>query len=209
MTGVLDVSEIKAIIFDLGRVLVNVDIDAGFFGYLRSHSPSADESISKMMDNDLFAAYNTGRLSPQEFHTRLCERFGLQHSFDEFKHLWCHVFSPMPGMQELVTALKKQFRIGLLSDTDPLHWAHIADRFPVAALFDRPTLSFQIGFRKPDRRAFWAAANAVDTPPPQCLYIDDLSVNVAGAAATGMDAVQFMSVPQLKQELAARSIRYE
>ncbi len=201
--------EIKAIIFDLGRVLVNVDINAGFFGYLRSQAGSPDESISKMMEHDLFAPYNTGRLTPQEFHARLCERFGLQHSFDAFKHLWCDVFSPMPGMQELATALKKQFPIGILSDTDPLHWDYIRSRFPVAALFDRPTLSFQTGHKKPDRRAFLAAAAAVDTPPPQCLYIDDLSVNVAGAAAVGMDAVQFVSVPQLKQELAARSIQYE
>lgn len=198
---------IKGIIFDLGRVLVNVDINRGYFRYLRASSKT-DQSLSQMMRDDLMAAYNTGRLTPEQFYVRLCQRFNIVDEFERFKVLWCSVFSEMPGMFELVSALKRNFRLGMLSDTDPLHWAHICQHFPIVRFFEKPTLSFQTGVLKPDPKAFLAAAKSLDLPPTDCLYIDDLADNVAGAKKVGMDAVQFVSVSDLKKQLQTRHIDF-
>lgn len=196
---------IQGIIFDLGRVLVDVDIDGGYFRQLRP-AAKTDESLSRMMQDDLLAAYNTGRLTPEQFHIQLCRRLNIVHEFDQFKQLWCSVFSEMPGMFELVSALKRKFRLGMLSDTDPLHWTYICQRFSIVRLFEKPTLSFQTGFLKPDPKAFLAAAQSLDLPPTHCLYIDDLPANVAGAKKVGMDAVQFVSLSELKKQLLSRHI---
>jgi HAD superfamily hydrolase (TIGR01509 family) len=54
---------------------------------------------------------------------------------------------------------------------------------------------------KPDAKIYLAAANNVKTPPEQCLFIDDLKVNVDGARAVGMQAIRFESVFRLEQQL--------
>jgi FMN phosphatase YigB (HAD superfamily) len=55
---------------------------------------------------------------------------------------------------------------------------------------------------KPDTAIYLAAAQNVQTPPPQCLYIDDLQANVEGARAAGMQAIRFENKDSLARDLA-------
>jgi len=51
-----------------------------------------------------------------------------------------------------------QDSLGLLSDTDSLHWQHLRDHYPILSIFPRPILSFQVGTMKPDPEIFRRAA---------------------------------------------------
>jgi putative hydrolase of the HAD superfamily len=57
-------------------------------------------------------------------------------------------------------------------------------------LFDIALTSAMLGVYKPDRRAYTAAAAALDLPPQACLFVDDLAENVAAARSVGMQAYQ-------------------
>ena len=138
--------------------------------------------------------------------TYLCGRFGLTIGFEEFKTLWCGVFSPIAGMEEIIRQLNGAYRLGLLSDTDPLHWGYLHSAYPVLSLFERPTLSFEVGVTKPDPAIFLAAAKNVDTPVERCLYIDDLAANVRGAVAVGMTGIAFGGAGALRDELVEKGL---
>jgi glucose-1-phosphatase len=200
-------NKIEAVVFDLGRVLVNVDITRGIFGLFgHSLTNGTEAAVAQMMQEPAYAAYNAGKLTPQQFYKEMKMKFSLEADFAEFARQWCDVFDPMDGMYELVKELGGKVRLGLLSDTDPLHWKYLRRRFEVVALIERPTLSFETGFRKPAKEAYLAAVRNVSTAASRCLYIDDLMENVQGAMDAGLEAIQFVNVGQLRKDMINRSI---
>ncbi len=112
----------------------------------------------------------------------------------------------MPGMEDLLRSLHGRFPLGLLSDTDSLHWQHLRSHYPILSIFPRPVLSFEVGIMKPNPEIYRLAAESVRTCPEHCLYIDDLSVNVEGARQIGMEAIVFRQTDDLKQNLISRDI---
>jgi len=117
---------IEAVIFDLGRVLVDVDLTRGIFKYtLQEKSPSEKEVLDSLMRDSFYQEYACGRVSAEDFHQKFCETLKLDLDFESFKRAWNDVFKTIPGMQELVGQLKKKYKIGLLSDIGPLHWEHL------------------------------------------------------------------------------------
>jgi len=69
-------------------------------------------------------------------------------------------------------------------------------------LFDAQVFSYQVGALKPDPRMYRAILAALDVPPEESLFIDDAPANVQGALATGMQALRFVGVDALLQDLA-------
>lgn len=191
----------EAVIFDLGRVLVEVTLAGGLWERWRPLFEAEDQTFVP-----LYRAYACGRLTPEEFYERVRSLMGLTLAFPDFAAQWCAIFSPIPGMEELLREVAGRVRVGLLSDTDPLHWAHIRAHHPFVELIPTPTLSFEIGALKPAPETFLAAAAKVHLPAERCLFIDDLSGNVQGARAVGMDAIRFEGPASLHKALGARGI---
>ena len=199
--------DIGAIIFDLGRVVVDIDVEhfgCGVLGGIAVDNP--DAAIQQIMADELVAAFNMGKISPENFHKAICEKYGAAVSYSEFVRLWCGIFKPMPGIVVLLEQLRAKVGLGLLSNTDKLHWDYLLREYPEVGIFDKPTLSFEAGVMKPSPQIYLAAAENVDTAPGNCLCIDDLQVNVDGARRVGMDAVLFEGVQCLRRDLVARGI---
>ncbi|MBN2497572.1 MAG: HAD family phosphatase [Deltaproteobacteria bacterium] len=203
----MDSPPIRALIFDLGRVLVGLDLQRGLFGELaRASTADQDTLLATVLDDELFRAFSCGRISPEDFHRAVMERTGLGIDYPAFKQLWCDIFLPMPGMAELVAELCGRMPVGLLSDTDPLHWAHELRANPWLGLIRKPTLSFEIGCMKPEPACYQIAARNVGRPPEECLFVDDLERNVEGAIRVGMQALRFEGVDALRADLRRRGL---
>jgi putative hydrolase of the HAD superfamily len=196
-------SPVTAVIFDLGRVLVSVDTQRlwGFF-FQQIKPQDAQLALGRIMGDPMMAQYSIGQLDSQAFYRRLCDSCGLSLSFEQFASRWCDIFSPMPGMDQLVNALSGKVKLGLLSDTDPLHWNYIKANFPLMSHFVRPTLSYEIGSMKPGRESYLAAAKNTEADISQCVFIDDLQKNVDGAIAAGMQAIRFENADQTRSALS-------
>lgn len=193
---------IEAVIFDLGRVLVNIDLDPLRKKLSRTGDPGRGQAvIEKVRNNDWIGQLNSGRISPEEFHRTLCTTYKFNWCFEEFLEGWCSIFSPNPEMEDLVRRLDGRIPLGLLSDTDPQHWDYIRRHYPIVKVFKKPVLSFQVGTCKPDPAMYRAAAESVGTLPERCFYTDDLPQNVEGARAAGMTAVVFQNADQIRREL--------
>lgn len=199
--------QIKAVIFDLGRVIVDIHIarlSDHLGAILTGDNPV--QIISRMMSDPMVVQYDTGRITTEQFHEGLCRRFGLTVPYDRFCRLWCDIFTPMPGMEDLLQSLHRRLPLGLLSDTDSLHWQYLRNHYPILSIFPRPVLSFEVGTMKPDPMIFHRAAESVQTPPANCLYIDDLPANVEGARRIGMDTIVFHGADSLRKNLSSRNM---
>jgi putative hydrolase of the HAD superfamily len=106
---------------------------------------------------------------------------------------------------ELVDEARKQVPVVLLSNASTrlqadLELSRIADRF------DAVVGSADVGFVKPDAGAFKAAVAKAGVPAGRCLMIDDLSDNIVGAKAAGLQAVQFTDIDELAAALVAAGV---
>jgi epoxide hydrolase-like predicted phosphatase len=88
-------------------------------------------------------------------------------------------------------------RTALLSNADGL-WSPPEDWDD---LFDAVVVSGEIGFGKPDERVYLLTADRLGLPPEQCVFVDDLAINVRGAAVAGMVGVHHTSVRTTVEEL--------
>jgi putative hydrolase of the HAD superfamily len=196
------VPDIQAILFDMGRVLVDIDNHLLVEKLFKNLSVTDVQELGrKTMGHPAMVEFNTGRMDPRRFHRHMCENFQLDVDYEGFTSLWCEIFKTMEGMEELVATISPQITIGLLSDTDPIHWDHIRSTWPWVGDIQNPTLSYEIGVMKPDPAIFQAAARNVKTSSRHCLFIDDLDINVLGARAVGMHAIRFETVNRLTEEL--------
>ncbi len=199
--------DIRAVIFDLGRVLIGLDLSRGLFAQLTdAHTEEADAAIERLLSDEAYVRFLSGKIDPQGFHRLFCERTGLQMAYDRFVDQWCEIFVPMPGMEQLLAEVAASLPVGLLSDTDPLHWRHVLRCNPWLNGIEKPTLSFATGLLKPDPGCYRTAADNVGQPPAGCLFIDDLERNVLGARAAGMQALRFEGAEKLRRQLEAQGV---
>ncbi len=199
--------EVRAVIFDLGRVLVDLDFSNGLLAHVPGLGGCSFEAVRARFSQDpLLRDFGTGRIPPEVFHRRACQNLGLDLPFESFRDLWCNIFRRRPEMEALVEEVAAHRAVGLLSDTDPLHWAFLRERHTLLDHFAKPTLSFRTGVLKPDPAAYRAAAADVGVPARECFFTDDLPENVDGARAAGMDAVLFEGAEPLRAALGARGV---
>jgi putative hydrolase of the HAD superfamily len=93
------------------------------------------------------------------------------------------------------------------SNTNSLHSRKFVKQFEeVLAHFDALVLSHEVRVRKPKRGFFEHCQRLAGCDPDECLFIDDLPANVAGALELGWQGIVFRNVVDLQRELAAYGI---
>jgi putative hydrolase of the HAD superfamily len=198
---------LSAVIFDLGKVLVDWDISGGLWAeFIGVLGPKAEDTPRRRQWHELYSGFATGRVKPDAFHEGFVRITGIKLAFDEFDRQWCDIFHPMQGTERLLRDCLERIPVGLLSDTDPLHWRYLLRQYPWLSLIENPTLSFDIGATKPDPETYRAAAKNTGFPASQCFFVDDREQNVQGALEAGMDSIVFPGVEALRQALVDRGV---
>lgn len=198
---------ITTIIFDLGRVLINVEPERGLFGTINRQIKNSDpDLLIKIINDPLIKQHNQGQITSDAFFTQLNEKFNLGLSYDQFLEHWCDIFSPIPEMERLLTQLAVKYKLGMLSDTDPLHWNFIKNNYPFLAIIPNPAFSFEIGRCKPQLQTYLTACSNCGSQPKECLFIDDLEHNVKGAKAAGLNAFRHINYQDTIKKLQLISI---
>jgi putative hydrolase of the HAD superfamily len=101
-------------------------------------------------------------------------------------------------MLDIVRAARAAgIRTGLLSNS----WGLDYERDGWEALFDAVVISGEVGLRKPDPAIYALAAQRLDLPPEQIVFVDDLRPNVRAAVSAGMVGVQHVDVETTASEL--------
>jgi glucose-1-phosphatase len=196
----------KALIFDLGRVLVYFDF-ARAYRALEPFCPCpAPDMPKRLFTTDLVQRLETGRLPPRDFHAGFSRLIQLDLDYDRFCSVWTSIFTHALLPESLFEDLSKRYRLVLLSNTNPIHFEMIRGAYPHLRHFNDLVLSYEVGALKPDEAIYTAALERAGCKPEECFYTDDIPEFVEGGRRTGMDAVQFESREQLEGELRARGI---
>jgi putative hydrolase of the HAD superfamily len=200
-------ANIDVIFFDLGNVILpfnHYQIAEKLLPFIQRREFQDPKKIFSYLfdlNNGAINSFDAGKLSPQEFFQSLKESLELSISFDAFVPIWNRIFVEDLGVSEIIRSLKGRWRLGLLSNTDPLHFEYIVSTFPVVSEIEKWILSYEVGFKKPDARIFQKAIEWASVEPERILFIDDTQGHVEAAISLGIQGIHFLSAYQLKEEL--------
>ena len=199
---------IEIIVFDLGGVIVNVNFKSPL-GMLFDNSGTPGSALKGMPDISILSRqYDTGKISAVDFHERIKGHLEIELPFDEFITASNEAIETGDdGIESIVKSLSKQFKLGILSNTNPVHYEYIKESYSIIGLFEHILLSYEMEAMKPDVEAYEKLMHATSMSASQHLFIDDRIENIDAAKELGMDGIHYRSVRGLIAELNVRGIR--
>jgi len=201
---------IKLVAFDIGQVLVNFDIMRAI-NRIAPLSPLDTQTIrTRVFGRPLGIDFELGSISPQEFFQRLCEilqfKNGHNLTYDAFVPIFNDIFSLHKDTVGIMQQLARTKKIGIISNTNMLHYEYIIQTYGIWDPVSYTVLSFQINARKPDMRIYNALIDKSGYKPDEILMIDDKLENIQGAQHAGFDAIHFTNADALRHVLTQRNM---
>jgi glucose-1-phosphatase len=194
--------KMRAIIFDIGRVLVRLDIAGAMGGLAGTISLTPQETWAAIEHDPRWRDWQEGRMSPRDWQLHICRRLGVNLTFEQFSNIWNRVLDPTPLLDgAFLESLSKRYCLAVLSNTDPIHVAELEKRFDFFRFFKHRIYSCVVGASKPSPLIFRAALQACKTTADNAIYIDDIPVYVEAARQLGMRGIVFQSPEQLTADL--------
>jgi putative hydrolase of the HAD superfamily len=198
----------KAIIFDLGRVLIDFDFKRGYQALEGLCPYRAAEIPGRLATCDLVERFETGLIEPRDFVAEMSAVLDLKIDYDRFCRIWSSIFTGTLVPENLLAGLAARYRLMLLSNTNAIHFEGLRASHPMLRHFHDLVLSYEVKAMKPRPEIFQAAIARAGCRAEECFYTDDVAAFVTAARNLGIDAVQFESAAQLEREFAARGIRW-
>jgi HAD superfamily hydrolase (TIGR01509 family) len=200
------------VLFDLGNVLVHISPEA-FLQRLGLDTPDRRRFYQAHI-NEIVRQYECGNESTDQFLSRLelllngkkgeianGERKRAIHRDEVRNAMHAVIGKPVEGMLELVTGLSGAVPLGLLSNTNPLHFDWSMEHLPVLRHISSLFLSYRLRSLKPDPRIFEQVLTSLQVAPGSILYIDDMPENVQAGKNAGLNSHLFRGRDGLEQEL--------
>lgn len=179
----------KGLIVDFGGVLTTNVFDS-FRAFCEAEGLDPDAVKRTFRDNpDALAELRRlerGELEVPEFERRFAPHLGIAEPEGLVERLFAGVRADERMVEAVRRARAAGVRTGLISNS----WGGTTyDRVAVDGLFDAVVISGEVGLHKPQPEIFELGAERIGVPPAECVFVDDLRENCAGAEAVGMTAI--------------------
>jgi putative hydrolase of the HAD superfamily len=203
-------AKFRAVIFDIGRVLIRVNVSRAMDGLASGISLTPQEVWSAIEKDPRMSDWQEGRISPRDWHLNLNKRLGASLTFEQFSEIWNRALDPDPiHADSFLEDLSKNYRLALLSNTDPLHMAHAEGSYSFFRFFPHRIYSYRVGASKPDPLIYREALKACKVRAEEAVYIDDVPAYAEAAKRLGMTGIVFQSPEQLQTDLRALGIQFD
>ena len=184
----------KAVVFDLGKVLVDFDYRIAARCLESRCAVARDKILETIYPSPLLARFETGWISPEQFFHEVAAAIGYRGTFADFKVLFGDIFTPIGPMVELHSQLRARgLPTFIFSNTNDLAVQFIRQRFPFFSGFNGYVYSYAHHAQKPDARLYAVLEQTSGQSGPDLLYIDDRPENVAAGARRGWQVIRHES----------------
>jgi epoxide hydrolase-like predicted phosphatase len=201
----------KAVIFDLGGVLIDLHSDEagreliGRYGLSPRSFARLTRSCFESHPRSVTELAMLGKIETSTY----LEAFLRECCVKDPERLRANRLSVLGRQRkDVLTIVERLKQAGLkccvLSNTIALHWERLssAREYPCLRLFDHIFASHLIGRAKPEKEAFWFVANALKVQMSECLLVDDTQLNVERAKAVGWRGLLFTDTAQLQRDIS-------
>ncbi|MGX8700330.1 HAD family hydrolase [Caproiciproducens sp.] len=197
---------IKNMVFDMGNVLLAYTPEE-YIRTITQDEAAAAAVLKELFHSEEWRRLDAGTITEEAAVVRVCARIP-EYAAEVKKAMdnWHSDLTPMPGMPEIVTRLKeKGYQIYLLSNTS-LRFFQYRDKVEMFRSFDGFIVSAKEKLVKPDAAIFECLCRRYGLLSSECLFIDDLQQNIAGAEKAGFHGHLFRGAEELSRYLEANHI---
>lgn len=190
--------KIKNIIFDLGDVILNIDVPIASKSFADLSGREQNEILTIFKENELFRQFETGLMDEPTFRNYVREILNFPDLSDEaIDTAWNSLLLDLPPERvELLKKLATRYRLFLLSNTSSIHITQVNKILKASTgierledLFERVFLSYEMGLMKPDTRIYQDVLDKAGLKAEETLFLDDNADNIRGAAQLGIETI--------------------
>ena len=186
-------SDKKSIIFDLGNVVLDIDLNITYKRFRELGFSENNGFINKYNQVGFFNDFEEGRINAQQFIHEVKNRMDRKVKDAEVVNAWNALLLDYEEDRiETILKLKKTHRVYLLSNTNELHVQNCESRVPLVGslenLFHKVYYSYQMNMSKPDANIFLALLKDAGIKPEETLFLDDSPANIKAAESLGIES---------------------
>jgi glucose-1-phosphatase len=188
---------IKAIIFDFGGVIFNIDFNKTCLAFNDLGIKGFADMYSLKDADPLFQDLEKGKFSGEEFYSEFRKCTGSALEINQIDTaLNALLLSYRKEALQTLTAIRPKYKLYLLSNTNSIHLQAFTKMYKeqvgegaLEDFFDKVYYSHETGYRKPAKEAYEIVLKENDLSPAETLFIDDSLKNIEGAQAVGLQTI--------------------
>jgi FMN phosphatase YigB (HAD superfamily) len=209
VVGNVNMKKIKNVIFDLGGVIINLDIPRTIKAFEAFGINDFEKTYSQLSQTAIFDQFDKGTISEEDFFRALRLQFDLDVSIADLKNAWNAMLLDFPKHRlEQLKYYKSNYRTFLLSNTNFTHIQVFEQTLlnehgvsNLSGYFEKDYYSCRMGMRKPDKAIFEFVLNENQLDPEETVFIDDTIIHVNGAKQAGINAYLLTKGAEFKELL--------
>lgn len=195
-------SDIKAIIFDMGGVLVKT-VDQASRSHLAQQFGLSYQDLDQLVyGSDTAQQATRGEISELEHFENVLDKLGVPNDdVMKFKEMFWGGDALDLELVEFIRSLKDNYKMGMLSNamSETRRW--LENKYDFLHLFNVVFFSAEQKKAKPDPLFYLAILKQMDVKAQETIFIDDFIENIEAADKLGMKTVLYKSTPQAIAEI--------
>jgi glucose-1-phosphatase len=197
----------SAIVLDLGMVLIPFDYSIAVKRLNKIEQNLGNRFIEHYNSNyHWHREFEKGLMTESEFIAKMLTIVDYKLDRNTFCKIYSEIFSVNEDVTSLLPALKKDYKLFLLSNTNSIHQKYGWQKYEFLKHFEKLILSHEVKSLKPEEDIYRAVEAVSGVPSVEHFYIDDIQEYVDAAKRLGWDAVQFLDFKKLEHDLRSRNI---
>ena len=197
---------IKNVVFDLGGVLLNLDLQRTIDAFKEAGFEDVEKQIRAFNHQGIFQQFEAGGITAEEFRNAIRENIQAPLTDEEIDDYWSRMLLDIPCEKlKLILELREKYMVYLLSNTNPIHWNHVCKHafnyhsFRVEDYFEETYLSYEMHDAKPNKSILEKMLSEANLLPEETLFIDDSEANCQAAASLGIQVHHYRIGDDLKE----------
>jgi epoxide hydrolase-like predicted phosphatase len=202
---------IRNIVFDLGDVILNIDIPRTVLAFSTLSGRSPEEISELFKQAALFRKFETGSLDEAGFRNLVRSSLDLPTLTDlEIDTAWNELLLDIPLERiDLLKKLAGKYNLYLLSNTSSIHITRVNEILKEASgietlqdLFTTVFLSYEMGVMKPDPSIYLRVLEKAGIQAEETLFLDDNLANIEAANGLGIQTIHVQKPVTILEYLA-------
>ena len=188
----------KALIFDMGGVLVDLDLEACKRAFKEELGfEEIDQILDPCHQKGIIGDMEEGKVSADEFRQYIVERSREGVTGEDVDRAFCRILSKIdPYKIDMLRELSRKYDIYMLSNNNPIASKRASEMFAQAGFtmeedFRKCFMSYKMKMLKPSEGFYKAVIADIGLPTGEMLFIDDSKANVDASIAAGLPAVWY------------------
>lgn len=187
----------KAVIFDFGNVIINIEFQRIYQTFAKFTSKPVTYIEKRITEDQIFRRYESGQFTDEEFREVIRQTLGFPLSDHEVDTAWNAILLDIPTDRiDLIHNIRQKYPVYLLSNTNNIHISASNNYLKkvhgiknLDILFDKLYLSYEMGMWKPDAEIYHEVLRSNKLQPNEVIFFDDNQHNIESAKAIGMQTI--------------------